>query len=190
MLQIATPQQNIMTFATHQTAILHVAADRSIISISEDAVHLLAASTDVFQIDPSGVLTLPDSPEFHAALASACGHDGQSHQMTLHSQAAARTLTLHILPRPEVGATLVVFANNLQEVPAPQILTPREWDVLFLAAKGLRRDRMAHALGISVATVDLHCANLRKKMGARTTAEAVAKALAQKELVAVETLPR
>ena len=54
-------------------------------------------------------------------------------------------------------------------------LTPRERDVLAAFAAGLRRDRVAHRLGITLPTVDLHAANLRRKLGARTVSEAVAK---------------
>lgn len=53
-------------------------------------------------------------------------------------------------------------------------LTPRETSVLELAASGLRRDMIAHRLNISLSTVDLHCRNIRKKLSARTTSEAVA----------------
>ncbi|MFZ5749040.1 MAG: helix-turn-helix transcriptional regulator [Pseudomonadota bacterium] len=54
-------------------------------------------------------------------------------------------------------------------------LTVRERDVLALHARGMRRDRIAHRLGITLPTVDLHTANLRRKLKAQTIAEAVAK---------------
>lgn len=171
-----------MTLVTHQTAILHVTEGGKIVSISEDAVHLLTTCSDVLHIDPEGLLRVPTQASFGACLRRACRESrAEVSLLEVHSDELDKTLTLHILPRPGMGATIVIFASGLGDVPAPQILTPREWDVLFLAAKGLRRDRMAFALGLSVATIDLHCANLRKKMGARTTAEAVAKALAQRD---------
>lgn len=55
-------------------------------------------------------------------------------------------------------------------------LSPREKDVLSCFADGLQRDRTAEFLGISTNTVDLHSRNLRKKLGAATLPEAVAKA--------------
>jgi DNA-binding CsgD family transcriptional regulator len=55
-------------------------------------------------------------------------------------------------------------------------LTPREYDVLALAAEGEQREGVANRLGISVPTVDLHLANARRRLNAATTAEAVARA--------------
>lgn len=55
-------------------------------------------------------------------------------------------------------------------------LSPRERDVLAAFATGLRRDRVAERLGISNPTVDLHAANLRRKLQAQTLSAAVAKA--------------
>lgn len=54
-------------------------------------------------------------------------------------------------------------------------LTAREAEILHHAAKGAQRADMADAMGVSVATVDLHLANMRKRLGGRTLAEAVAK---------------
>lgn len=53
-------------------------------------------------------------------------------------------------------------------------LTGRERDVLGRFAQGLRPDRIADRLGLSKRTVDMHAANARRKLGARTIAEAVA----------------
>jgi DNA-binding CsgD family transcriptional regulator len=49
--------------------------------------------------------------------------------------------------------------------------------VLELAASGLRRDRIAHRLNISLPTVDMHSRNLRRKLSVMTTVEAVAVAI-------------
>lgn len=56
-------------------------------------------------------------------------------------------------------------------------LTPRERDVLRWLAEGSQRQDIAHRLSISVPTVDMHAANLRRKLGATTLAEAVAKGI-------------
>ena len=56
-------------------------------------------------------------------------------------------------------------------------LSPRERDVLACFARGMQRDRTAHRLNIAVATVDLHSRNLRKKLGAATIAESIARAI-------------
>ena len=58
-------------------------------------------------------------------------------------------------------------------------LSGRERDVLARFAQGLRPDRIADRMGLSKRTVDMHAANARRKLGARTIAEAVALAVRQ-----------
>jgi len=57
-------------------------------------------------------------------------------------------------------------------------LTRREREVLELAGKGLHAKEIAHKLGISPRTVELHKASLMDKLGARNVAELVRFALA------------
>jgi DNA-binding NarL/FixJ family response regulator len=47
-------------------------------------------------------------------------------------------------------------------------LTPREWEVLRLAAKGCGTSRIATALSVSNRTAQRHCASLMRKLGLRT----------------------
>ncbi len=56
-------------------------------------------------------------------------------------------------------------------------LSTRERECLLRLAQGLRIDRIAERLGICAATVELHLANARRKLGARTSVEAVARAV-------------
>lgn len=58
-------------------------------------------------------------------------------------------------------------------------LSGRERDVLGRFAQGLRPDRIADRMGLSKRTIDMHAANARRKLGARTIAEAVAVAVRQ-----------
>lgn len=55
-------------------------------------------------------------------------------------------------------------------------LTVREVEILRLLADGCQREQIAERRSLSVSTVDFHLGNLRKKLGASTLAEAVAKA--------------
>jgi RNA polymerase sigma factor (sigma-70 family) len=57
-------------------------------------------------------------------------------------------------------------------------LTPREREVLELAARGLHAKEVAAALGISVRTVEVHKAHIMEKLGVRNVAELVRFALA------------
>lgn len=56
-------------------------------------------------------------------------------------------------------------------------LSERERDCLRYLADGLRQDAIAQALGVARVTVELHLRAARKKLGARTLNEAVAKAI-------------
>lgn len=56
-------------------------------------------------------------------------------------------------------------------------LTNREKDCLRYLAEGLRQDAIADALGLARVTVEMHLRSARRKLGARTLAEAVARSL-------------
>ncbi|OYQ35420.1 hypothetical protein CHU93_01805 [Sandarakinorhabdus cyanobacteriorum] len=56
-------------------------------------------------------------------------------------------------------------------------LSARERDCMALLAQGLRVTRIAEKLRLSEATVELHLHRARRKLGAATTAQAVARAL-------------
>lgn len=72
-------------------------------------------------------------------------------------------------PESELGAI---------EDAAPDLsLTPREVEVLALAADGLSGPELAHALVLSVTTVNTHFKNIYVKLGVRNRAAAVAKAM-------------
>ncbi|MBV8844251.1 MAG: response regulator transcription factor [Bryobacterales bacterium] len=58
-------------------------------------------------------------------------------------------------------------------------LTVRQRSILQMIANGKSSKEMAHALNISVKTIEFHRANLRCQLGVRTTAELTKKALQQ-----------
>ena len=57
-------------------------------------------------------------------------------------------------------------------------LSPRERECLTWLAIGLRHDRIAEKLGITRPTVELHLANARRKLDAKTREQALARAVA------------
>ena len=57
-------------------------------------------------------------------------------------------------------------------------MTPREREVLDLLVEGQPNKIVAHRLGISVRTVEVHRVHVMDKMQARTIAELVRKTLA------------
>ena len=76
-----------------------------------------------------------------------------------------------------------VKRRGFEELPDSAIqglLTPRELDVLNAIGTGQGNKSIARELGISLHTVKFHIESLLRKLGARTRAEAVAKALERK----------
>ena len=68
----------------------------------------------------------------------------------------------------------------MTSMPPPDTqLTPRELECLAGLARGLRQDGIADQLGISLATVELHSVNARRKLGALTSTHAVAIAVSR-----------
>lgn len=61
--------------------------------------------------------------------------------------------------------------------PSRPRLSPRERECLRWLAVGMRHDRIAERLGITRPTVELHLANARRKLRARTREQALAKAI-------------
>jgi DNA-binding CsgD family transcriptional regulator len=59
--------------------------------------------------------------------------------------------------------------------PAPSLprLTPRETDIMALAATGCTNQEIARRLFLSVATVERHCTNLYRRLGVRNRAQAL-----------------
>lgn len=61
-------------------------------------------------------------------------------------------------------------------------LSPRERDCLQFIAAGLRPDTIADRLTLAKVTVDMHLTNARKKLGCRTMAETVARAIQYQQI--------
>jgi DNA-binding NarL/FixJ family response regulator len=68
---------------------------------------------------------------------------------------------LHVLPR-----TAAEF--GMSEMPGPDLLTPREADVLELLQQGRSNAEIAMALHVGVETVRTHARNIYRKLGVRT----------------------
>ena len=75
-----------------------------------------------------------------------------------------------------------VIDARLVELTMPSLtgprLSPRERESLNWLASGLRYDRIAERMGITLPTVELHVTNARRKLGAKTREQAVALAVA------------
>ncbi|MBW1880329.1 MAG: helix-turn-helix transcriptional regulator [Deltaproteobacteria bacterium] len=78
--------------------------------------------------------------------------------------------------------TVVLLLPPMVPDPPEQPLSPREREVLGLVKEGHSARGIAERLDIGVETVRTHVVHARKKLGARTRAEAVARALETGEI--------
>lgn len=84
------------------------------------------------------------------------------------------------------GAEIMVFLMQLHHLMSPHLgrklhdinqLTPKEKDCLALIAAGFRPDRISDKLKVATVTVNMHIQSARKRLGAKTNAEAISIAL-------------
>jgi len=77
-----------------------------------------------------------------------------------------------------VSYALLMQAVSLEdEKPQPVVLTPREREVMELAAQGLTSEMVASRLGMSPRTVNQHIDNASQKLNAKNRVHAVAEAM-------------
>ena len=65
------------------------------------------------------------------------------------------------------------FQREAPQVPELDVLSPREWEVLRLLARGLVSKEIADSLGVSMPTINTHVHRIYQKLHVRTRAEAV-----------------
>jgi DNA-binding NarL/FixJ family response regulator len=69
---------------------------------------------------------------------------------------------MHVLPRSASGGGM---ADRQLGLPGPDLLTPREADVLELLQEGRTNAEIAHTLSIGIETVRTHARNIYRKLG-------------------------
>ena len=69
---------------------------------------------------------------------------------------------MHVLPR---SASATAESGDRFDLPAPDLLTAREADVLELLQRGLTNAQIAHELSIGVETVRTHARSIYRKLG-------------------------
>jgi DNA-binding CsgD family transcriptional regulator len=77
-----------------------------------------------------------------------------------------------------MGDQRVVTLLALDSAPEGANLTPREREVLVLVARGLTTAKIAERLNLGYPTIRTHMEHIREKLGVKTRAQAVARALA------------
>jgi DNA-binding NarL/FixJ family response regulator len=73
---------------------------------------------------------------------------------------------MHVLPRS--ASATAGPDDRFEGIPAPDLLTAREADVLELLQRGLTNAQIAHELSIGVETVRTHARNIYAKLGIST----------------------
>ena len=63
------------------------------------------------------------------------------------------------------------------------VLTDREKDVLRYLTLGFRPDRIAEKMGLKIATINMHIAKARRRLGAATREQAIAIAISRRHLI-------
>lgn len=122
------------------------------------------------------VLHIEDHPSVVCVSAS-----GDSDFLTEIGAAGALTKAIKDLSHGEVQSLLheIVEGQNLPATPeasgtnrSRRLLTAREREILKLVAHGSTSQEIAAELGLSVRTVEFHRANILRKTGARSPADA------------------
>ncbi len=78
---------------------------------------------------------------------------------------------------PAIATSVVSLLAKLTKTKAPVALSPRELEMLTLIVEGLTAKEIAARTGVSIHTIDTHTRHLFKKLGVRSRAAAVARAL-------------
>jgi DNA-binding NarL/FixJ family response regulator len=132
-----------------------------------DVHRLHAAHEDVRIVVLANRPTPVESNQLLALGATAClGKEVQARDIRNAIHLASRGL--HVLPRTTAGDGQETVGGG------PELLTPREADVLDLLRQGRSNAEIANALTVSVETVRTHRRNIYRKLGVRTRRELAA----------------
>lgn len=130
-----------------------------------DVHRLHAAQPDVRIVVLGNRPTPAESNQLLALGATAClGKEVQARDIRNAIHLASRGL--HVLPRTS--------GDSSEPLGGPELLTPREADVLELLRQGRSNAEIANALTVSVETVRTHRRNIYRKLGVRTRRELAA----------------
>ena len=135
---------------------------------AQDAADVVLADGDCAQIEdtPTVVLGSVDCP-----VSGSLSPGADAHQIDAALRAVAAGLIVRSPAPKEAGF------DQLDESDVQGLLTPRELEVLGAIMGGFTNKTIARQLDISLHTVKFHVESVFRKLGVRTRAEAVAKAL-------------
>ena len=117
----------------------------------------------------------------HAISAGACGYLLKTATPDEIAEAIVETFHGGSPMSPHVAASVVKLLARLTKPVSPSVaLSPRELELLRFMVEGLTAKEIAARLDISIHTADTHTRNLYGKLGVRSRAAAVARALREK----------
>lgn len=134
------------------------------------------------------MLTAYDDDDYILALmeAGASGYLLKTARADELVDAVRRVNAGEIVLHPQVAVKVARFwARNKEQLASTEQLSPRELEVIQLAARGLRNRAIAEKLSISNRTVEGHLNSIFGKLGVSSRVEAVLYALSQ-HLVTIE----
>lgn len=124
------------------------------------------------------VLTVYEDAD-HIYDALAAGATGYLLKSTRREELLAAIKQVHEGGSPMTGYIARKVVQSFQpaqpEKPGPDVLSPREWEVLRLLARGYAYKEIADSLGISMPTVNTHIHRIYEKLQVRSRSEAVAR---------------
>ena len=136
----------------------HPACEVLVITVFADEQRVIAS----LEAGAAGYILKGDLPAFSGRLIATIEAGGSP-----VSPAIARQLIARLHPTEAPGAAAAAAS------PPGERLSPREAEILTLCSKGLRYAEVAHALGLSVHTVNAHLKNVYRKLLVNSRAEAV-----------------
>ncbi len=145
----------------------------------------LEALEDVITLAPECrvvILTVfEDEKKISAAIsAGACGYLVKTARPEQIVEAIHEAVRGGSPMSPMIAASVVKLLAKLTKPMPPVSLSPREREMLVLIVEGLTAKEIADRLGVSIHTTDTHTRHLFKKLGVRSRAAAVARALRER----------
>jgi DNA-binding NarL/FixJ family response regulator len=185
---ILEPHHEIVETVTDGRALIDAALrlqpDLIVLDITMPLLNGIDAAVQIKKSLPAAKLlfvTMHVSPAYlQAALkAGATGYVLKSAAREELLEAIQSVLNGRIYVTPSVSSEHLERFSDPSRAAATLRLSTREREVLQLIAEGRAAKEISYVLAISIKTVDFHRANLKRKLGLRTTAELTRHAIEQ-----------
>ncbi|WP_098410058.1 helix-turn-helix transcriptional regulator [Thioclava sp. ES.031] len=162
-------------------AVFDVSSSGEIVNYDRAGSEFLKQHFNIINIDGLTISTITQNRKILEAITNATTRKAPTATIINTPREEFRELRqINVIPLVENTARVILFLETKKDSlckPHSRKLTNREHQVLDLVANGKRRGQIAFHLSVSLPTVDHHLSNIRKKLEARTTSEALATAV-------------